>query len=88
MLIIATKSPFTKALPQSQTSASLLLTQDGVIAVTTALNAAHFVDIYALESDLKARGLLNAAQKNTQVNIIDLEQFVQLTLNHHPIMNW
>ncbi len=88
MLIIATKSPFIKALPQSDTGATLLLSQDSVIAVTATLQAEHFVKVYALESDLAARGLTKTAQQNPMIEIINLQQFVQLTINHHPIMNW
>ena len=89
MLIIATKSPFTKALPEAANNASVILTQDAVIAVSTsAVKPDHFVRIYALESDLIARGLLDKAQSNPQIHIVNLAQFVELTTTHHPIMNW
>jgi len=88
MLIIATKSPFTHSLPQAATNASLLLTQDSVIAVTTALKSSIFFKIYALDSDLIARGLLDTAHSNPDVNVINLKQFVELTITTHPIMNW
>jgi len=88
MLIIATQSPFINALPLTTTNASLVLTQDSVIGVTTAIDSQHFINVFALESDLIARGLLLTAQNNADITIIDLAQFVQLTVSSHPIMNW
>lgn len=88
MLIVATQSPFIKPLPQANTKASLLLTQDAVIASTLTLASEHFSHIYALDNDLIARGLLEKAKNNQNIEIINLSDFVQLTINNHPMMNW
>jgi|GEM_PF-1829028 len=88
MLIIASQSPFSNPLPNTETNAALVLTQDSVIAVTTSIESHHFVKVYALESDLIARGLLQIAQQHPTISIISLAQFVELTVDSHPLMNW
>jgi len=86
MLIIATKSPFLKPLPSASTGADLLLTQDGVIAITQVNDWSLFNNVYALSSDVAARGL--NAHNNERIQMIDITEFVKLTANHQPIVNW
>ena len=89
MLIIATQSPFSKPLPSAPTNAALMLTQDAVIAASTPNGDwDNYTKVYALDSDLSARGLLERAQLHPQIELVNLAQFVQLTASHHPIMNW
>ena len=86
MLLIATQSPFIKALPQQTNGASIILTQDAVIAATQVLAGTDFNRVYALSDDLTARGL--SALVSDGIEVIDYRQFVQLTLCHHPIVSW
>ena len=86
MLIIATQSPFSKALPPAQKDAALILTQDAVIAATLPDALAGYSTVYALESDIEARGLIDHSSPNIQV--IDLAEFVKLTAKHKPLVNW
>jgi len=86
MLIIATKSPFLKPLPSASTGADLLLTQDGVIAITQENDWTVFNNVYALASDVTARGL--SAHNNEKIQMIDITEFVKLTAHHQPIVNW
>lgn len=86
MLLIATKSPFIKALPELTNNANMLLTQDAVIAATLPLPSGEFGKIYALDDDLSARGLTVLAENN--IEVIDYQQFVKLTLDHQPIVSW
>ncbi|WP_435273801.1 sulfurtransferase complex subunit TusB [Psychrobium sp. nBUS_13] len=86
MLIIATQSPFSKALPPVQQGAALILTQDAVIAVTLPDVLAGCSAVYALKSDIEARGLIDHSSPNIQV--IDLAEFVKLTAKHKPLVNW
>lgn len=88
MLIIATQSPFTKQLPLTNNEHAIILTQDAVIAVTEPSIADNDCQLYALESDLAARGLLSKASSLANINIVNLSEFVRLTTIHHPIMNW
>ncbi len=86
MLLIATQSPFVKALPLHTNGASIILTQDAVIAVSQGLSNADFDKVYALSDDITARGLNELVGDN--IEVIDYQQFVQLTLSHHPIVSW
>jgi len=89
MLIIATQSPFSKQLPAQKIAASLILTQDAVIAIANqAIDFTVFDKVYALDSDIVARGLCDQATQHPHIERVNLAQFVQLTANHHPIMNW
>ena len=85
MLLIASQSPFVKALPTTLTNSDLLLTQDGVIAITQQLDFSVFNNVYALSTDVQARGLTT---NNDNIEMIDMAQFVKLTENHQPIVNW
>jgi len=86
MLLILTKSPFIKALPGPIEHASIILTQDAVIAATLPLSLTDYHKIYALADDVSARGLTN--QVNDTIEIISYAQFVALTLTHQPLVNW
>ncbi|MDP2562977.1 DsrH/TusB family sulfur relay protein [Psychrobium sp. 1_MG-2023] len=86
MLLIATQSPFTKALPPSVNDVTVVLTQDSVIAATLPDSLAQFNEVFVLESDLHARGL--QVLNSQAFKLIDLEKFVELTALHHPIVNW
>jgi len=85
MLLIASQSPFIKPLPTTPTNSDLLLTQDGVIAITQQLDFSVFNNVYALSTDVMARGLII---NNDKIEMIDITQFVKLTENHQPIVNW
>jgi len=85
MLLIASQSPFVKPLPTKPTNSDLLLTQGGVIAITQQLDFSVFNNVYALSSDVMARGLTT---NNDKIEMIDIAQFVKLTENHQPIVNW
>ena len=92
MLVIATKSPFTKALPPASSKVSLVLTQDAVITATSAIASTtksawnEYQAVYALKSDITARGLSDHISSDIQV--IELSDFVKLTANHQPLVNW
>ncbi|SUB81126.1 tRNA 2-thiouridine synthesizing protein B [Pragia fontium] len=69
----------------------LLLLQDGVtaaIAGSASLNQlmACGAVIYALREDVEARGLLTLM--GNDVELIDYQGFVDLTVNHSPQMAW
>ena len=86
MLIITTQSPFSKTLPPAVNTVSLVLTQDAVIAATTGHVSSGYNNVYALHSDLDARGLMDHISEDIQV--IDLSDFVKLTTQHQPLVNW
>lgn len=86
MLFIITLSPFVKALPPTAANQVLVLTQDAVIAATLPNVIAPYDTVYALTDDLAARGLLSQISSN--VTVIDYQQFVELTINNHPIVTW
>ncbi|NRA84617.1 MAG: sulfurtransferase complex subunit TusB [Gammaproteobacteria bacterium] len=86
MLLIATKSPFAKALPLPNKQSTLLLTQDAVLATNIAQLTLGFGQVYALADDVSARGL--TADVALHIELIDYHKFVQLTLKHQPIVSW
>ena len=86
MLLIANQSPYKKALPTDMTNADLMLTQDAVYALSLQQDWNNFNAVYALKDDVAARGLLGHI--NDKIQVIELSQFVKLTANHHPIVNW
>ena len=63
----------------------MVLTQDAVIAATLTSTTKN-QKIYALKDDLVARGLSD--QLVAGIEVIDYQQFVQLTLSHQPIVSW
>jgi tRNA 2-thiouridine synthesizing protein B len=84
MLLILTSSPFVKPLPQTS-EVTMVLTQDAVIAATLT-STTKYQSVYALKDDLVARGL--GDQLVAGIEVIDYQQFVQLTLSHQPIVSW
>jgi len=86
MLLILTHSPFVKTLPPPSEHHSIILTQDAVIAASIPLSQPSYRKIYALADDLVARGL--TAQLIEGIEVISYQQFVELTLTHHPIVSW
>lgn len=62
-----------------KTNDSILLLQDGVYADTQGKRAA------ALESDAIARGM---HQRLNNVQFITMDQFVELTTQHKPVVSW
>lgn len=78
-----------------QRSATILLIEDGVYsAVADAQNDLTMVlakpenkfSLYALRPDVIARGLLDKLLPNVQ--LINYEDFVDLTVQHYPIQSW
>lgn len=73
---------------------AILLLEDGVFGAIKAAPAATElqsltktgVKIFALINDLKARGLEEKLAPNIQ--LIDYDAFVQLTLDHHRVQSW
>lgn len=86
MLFIITQSPFVKTLPPAAGKQTIVLTQDAVITATLPLVTESYDVIYALADDLKARGLMSNITAN--ITVINYQQFVELTLNNHPIVTW
>lgn len=90
MLHIINKSPFNSDAYMScmrfaQTNDVILLIEDGVIAALQHAKMDQPV-VYALEADLRARGLLDRVLPNIQ--LINYNGFVDLTVRHYPIQNW
>lgn len=97
MLHVINKSPFSSnalanCLRFIQPNDVVLLIEDAVIAAlgniepSSVLTTVNEVTILVLEPDLKARGLLDQVLPNIQK--IGYEQFVDLTVTHHPIQSW
>ncbi len=61
-------------------SNSLLLIQDGVYFGIYIKELSQYKNIYALEQDVIARGLINSYPKN--ITLINYEQFVNLVIEH------
>lgn len=89
------KSPFAhqalaSCLRACQTGDAILLLEDGVIgALPHSLilqESARDIDIYALEADLLARGLLSRISPNIQV--ISYDDFVALACTHKNSISW
>jgi len=62
---------------------TLLLIQDGVYC---GLSTLPHKTIYALNDDVNARGIANKI--NSLIEIINYQQFVELTTTHSPIISW
>ena len=93
------KSPYTNNILNSCLKVcterdAILLLEDGVYGATDAAPAAtelqslieSGVKIFALINDIKARGLEEKLAPNIQP--IDYDAFVQLTLDHHRVQSW
>lgn len=93
MLHIINQSPFesfslNSCLDVIQAGDVILLIEDGVIAAAVSTIKFEFskFGLYALKSDVIARGLLN--QMQPEILVIGYEDFVDLTIKHHPICTW
>lgn len=76
-----------RCLQSVQESDVILLIQDGVIAgVNNALPENITMNCYALAEDILARGLQDKI--NPKITQINYDQFVELTIKHHPILSW
>ena len=93
------KSPFEHrtlraCLDVCQPGDAVLLIEDGVYGALPASPEANAlsalrerqVEVYALESDLKARGLTERIANG--VSIADYEKFVALSVAHNTIQSW
>ncbi|GLT16352.1 sulfurtransferase TusB [Vibrio zhanjiangensis] len=70
-------------------SDAVILIQDAVYAANPQHNlysALNSFNIFALQSDLEARGVIN--QVSSAVNIIDYDGFVTLTAKHRNSLTW
>lgn len=68
----------------TQNNDVILLIEDGVEAA--AQNIQSNLQIYALKPDLESRKLLDKVSPN--IKLINYEEFVDLTVQHHPIQTW
>jgi tRNA 2-thiouridine synthesizing protein B len=93
------KSPYshntlTSCLAVCSENDGILLLEDGVFgAITSAPEADELqkliqsgISVFALISDIKARGLEDKLAPN--IKLIDYNIFVQLTLNHRSVQSW
>lgn len=62
----------------------ILLIEDGVETATQ--NIKSNLQFYALKSDLESRELLDKISPH--IKLINYEEFVDLTLQHHPSQTW
>lgn len=78
------------ALPRSHPGDSLLLLEDGVyagLADSAEAMALAGRTVYLLRSDLIVRGLQDAPLA-PGLTLIDMQDFVALTIDHSPIVAW
>ena len=99
MLHTVNRSPFEKSSLDSclrlmRPGSAMLLLEDAVYAalrgtvVESKLRvAAEHSRIYALEPDLKARGL-DPAKCIETISLVDYEGFVDLAVEHHNVQAW
>ncbi len=98
MLHIVNKSPLERSsldtcLATAQPGAALLLIEDGVYAATNGnaavgklTQAMGQLRVYALKSDLEARGMADRVLQG--VNLVDYGGFVDLVTEHHTCQSW
>ena len=99
MLHTVNKSPFerntlTSCLRLAKKGSSILLIEDGVIGAmqntrysTAVSEAMKDFKFYALEADLKARGIDNGKVIDG-ITLIDYSGFVDLTVEHNAVQSW
>ena len=63
---------------------AVMLIEDGVYAAMRSHSLPLSTPIYALDSDLDSRGVVSV----TQVKIVSVEEFVDLTVSYQPIISW
>jgi tRNA 2-thiouridine synthesizing protein B len=73
-----------RCLASMQDNDVILLTQNGVIAGINQIP--DHITCYALNADVTARGITDQIAKHIQ--LISYDQFVDLTIQHHPILTW
>jgi len=98
LLHIVNKSPFDtnaiySCLDNAAKDSAILLIEDGIYA---ALNNSKVSDsmkdamsrltIYALEPDIKARGMGDKIMEG--IKLVDYNGFVDLTVEHHSVQSW
>lgn len=98
MLHIINQSPFAtttlaSCLRVATPGHAILFIEDGVLAVlkntehsSLVLNAAQNLSFYALKPDIEARGLNDKILE--QIQLIDYQGFVELTVKYNPIQSW
>ncbi len=98
MLHTVNKSPFEKnsletALAHAKSGSAILLFEDGVYGAmngTTLSDAVQQamqnVTVYALESDLKARGVADKVMDG--IKLVDYSGFVDLTCEYDKVQAW
>jgi len=98
MLHTINKSPFEHraletCLRYARQGSAVLLIEDGVYAAardtavsTQVQEALKSVSIYALKSDLEARGMQNRVMDG--VRLVDYEGFVDLVVEHNAVQSW
>lgn len=85
---------FTSCLKVCSENDGILMLEDGVFGAINSAPGAdelqtliqHGVGVFALISDIKARGLEEKLAPN--IMLIDYNSFVQLTLNHRSVQSW
>ena len=98
MLHTVNKSPFASntleiCLKYAKQGSAVLLIEDGVYAATTGttvsqrlLDALATVSIYALKSDVEARGMQHRLMDG--IKLVDYGGFVDLVVEHHAVQSW
>lgn len=98
MLNIINKSPFNSntlasCLHYAPPNSAILFIEDGVYAAIQATELAEklkkvfsYFKFYALKPDVETRGILEKLLP--EIQLIDYAEFVDLTLQHHPIQTW
>ena len=61
---------------------SVLLIEDGVYAAVITSNRR----LFALDDDVRARGLLDRVQTTTE--LVGYGDFVELVVSHQPVISW
>ncbi|GAA5215131.1 DsrH/TusB family sulfur relay protein [Corallincola platygyrae] len=88
-LIIFNKPPEQGSLSQLPANAAMLLRADACFALPTWLTNDTLTNmssgVYVLEEDAQARGI---SELPSTVKSITIDQMVELTLSHHPIISW
>ena len=99
VLHIVNKSPYERnsldtCLRLARADSSILLIEDGIYAVSKNAAAADKMQaalgkhrIYALEPDLKARGIA-ADMLLDGISLVDYDGFVELTTEHDKLQSW
>jgi tRNA 2-thiouridine synthesizing protein B len=99
VLHIVNKSPYDRGsldtcLRLAKADAGILFIEDGIYAVQKNAAAAEKVQqalgshrIYALEPDLRARGI-NAENMIDGISLVDYDGFVELTTEYDKLQSW